>query len=652
MLYLLWLAPVVLLIVLIGVFRQPVIRSAMLGAALALLVAFLSAPRVFGFHEAILAVARGSWIGLTVVPYILGGLLFWRVASLVGEGGRQSGTSAPAPAPAANPASTSADVGATVSATAPVSASALTTVAIVAPASGLHPVPVQPAVGTADNIACSPVPVVADNAARDEPAAAAGQAFADEQRETEPPEAAQIREATLEPGAVPAQEASPAQRADQAQEPGRKQVPNDGEESVALAGGAAIAQVHAAAEAARAAQAQRRILFNACFLIGPFAESVTGFGVGMMGTFALLATLSLRPAYLLAFGFIGQALGPWGGMASGTLIAAALAGSNPATFAVLSGGMVSLMLLAWLPLFWRLAAHAGLPFPRDERRKDAAWLAGTLLLLLLMTWLGGPETGLIASFGPVIALRYFLSHDAKFSSLWLAARQVWPYILLVAGLALTRLIPSWARFLRETGSIRPFENLPAFSPLFHSGVWLLMLGLLVAVLIRQRRRVVPIMQESWTSGKVAIFTTALFCILAEVLSLSGIATSLAAGMLDALGRTSVFLSMLLAALFGLVTNSANASNGLLMNSQLALAHGTGLSALGAAALQHASAIAMSTFSPVRIMLACSFAGVVVGMRDVYRTVLPFMAVVAVIVLLLACVLLAYAGPALLVPAVG
>lgn len=512
MLYLLWLAPVVLLIVLIGVFRQPVIRSALLGAALALVVAFLSAPKVFGLHEAVMAVARGSWIGLTVVPYILGGLLFWRVASLIGQGAQ------------------------------------------------------------ADAVA--------------------------------------------------------------------------GLQGGTAAGGGA------AQEAAQEALAytQRRILFNACFLIGPFAESVTGFGVGMMGTFALLASLSLRPAYLLAFGFIGQALGPWGGMASGTLIAAALAGSDPATFAIWSGGIVCVILMAWLPLFWRLAEHAGLSFPRDERRKDAAWLAGTLVLLLLMTWLGGPETGLIASFGPVIALRYFLSHDARLSSLLQAARQVWPYILLVGGLALTRLIPSWARFLRDTGSIRPFENLPAFSPMFHSGVWLLVLGLLVAVLIQESRRVVPIMKESWASGKTAIITTALFCILAEVLSLSGIATSLAAGMLEALGRTSVFLSMLLAALFGLVTNSANASNGLLMNSQLALAHGTGLSALGAAALQHASAIAMSTFSPVRIMLACGFAGVAVGMREVYRTVLPLMGVVALIILLVACVLLAYAGPAVLVPA--
>src|SRR6478609_1465089 len=30
--------------------------------------------------------------------------------------------------------------------------------------------------------------------------------------------------------------------------------------------------------------ARRRLLFFACFLVGPFAESATGFGVGMLGT--------------------------------------------------------------------------------------------------------------------------------------------------------------------------------------------------------------------------------------------------------------------------------------------------------------------------------------------------------------------------------
>jgi lactate permease len=35
------------------------------------------------------------------------------------------------------------------------------------------------------------------------------------------------------------------------------------------------------------ARARRRFLFTACFLVGPFAESATGFGVGIIGTMML-----------------------------------------------------------------------------------------------------------------------------------------------------------------------------------------------------------------------------------------------------------------------------------------------------------------------------------------------------------------------------
>ena len=66
------------------------------------------------------------------------------------------------------------------------------------------------------------------------------------------------------------------------------------------------------------ARARRRRLFFACFLIGPFAESATGFGVGMLGTVALLRGLGLAPRHLMVFALMSQTLIPWGGMGSGT----------------------------------------------------------------------------------------------------------------------------------------------------------------------------------------------------------------------------------------------------------------------------------------------------------------------------------------------
>jgi lactate permease len=40
--------------------------------------------------------------------------------------------------------------------------------------------------------------------------------------------------------------------------------------------------------------ARRRLLFTACYLIGPFAEAATGFGIGIIGTMLLIRRLQCR----------------------------------------------------------------------------------------------------------------------------------------------------------------------------------------------------------------------------------------------------------------------------------------------------------------------------------------------------------------------
>jgi lactate permease len=50
------------------------------------------------------------------------------------------------------------------------------------------------------------------------------------------------------------------------------------------------------------------LLFTACFLIGPFAESVTGFGIGIIGTMMLVRRLGVQPIYLLAFSLLSQTM--------------------------------------------------------------------------------------------------------------------------------------------------------------------------------------------------------------------------------------------------------------------------------------------------------------------------------------------------------
>ncbi|WP_218127551.1 hypothetical protein [Belnapia rosea] len=106
-------------------------------------------------------------------------------------------------------------------------------------------------------------------------------------------------------------------------------------------------------------RAGRRLLFAACFLIGPFAEAATGFGVGIIGTMALVRRLQVGPVHLLVFSLLSQTMILWGAMGSGTIMAAALARTDPTTLAVHASVLVVAFNIAWLALYWRLADQAG-----------------------------------------------------------------------------------------------------------------------------------------------------------------------------------------------------------------------------------------------------------------------------------------------------
>ena len=99
----------------------------------------------------------------------------------------------------------------------------------------------------------------------------------------------------------------------------------------------------------------------------------------------------------------------------------------------------ALMALVWLPLYWRTASRAGFD-PHSggkttERLREAGWIAAALALLAAFTaWLG-PETALLASYGPLITLRYLLDRRPDRRAFAATARRMLPYAALIAALA-------------------------------------------------------------------------------------------------------------------------------------------------------------------------------------------------------------------------
>lgn len=485
MLYLLWSLPAIVVIGLVASGKADVLRAALAGTFVALGVALLAAPGHFLWAEASTAILRGAWIGWIVVPYILGGLLFWQIASRPG-------------------------------------------------------------------------------------------------------------------GAAPEDEAAPA-----------------------------------------GAQARRRLLFTACFLVGPFAESATGFGVGIIGTMALVRGVGVQTRYLLAFSLLSQTMILWGAMGSGVIVGAAFAGADATALALHSSLFVAALHVVWLPLFWRLAARAGVSAGWREHASEAAWIgAGLALAIGATAWLG-PEIALLAAYGPLVVLRFLLDERPHRQRLEEASRRILPFAALIGGLVLSRSIPALRELLTEAGRLAPFPGAPAWSPLFHAGTWLVAGGIATALARGHGADLPREMKAAWRTGRLAVLTIILFSMMAEVLSVSGIAAALARGLSAALGPSAVMMTPFLAGTFGAITNSGNAANGLFMASQVTLATAAGLNLPAVVALQHISGLTMSMFSPVRMAIVCSLAGAPGQERLAYRMMLPF-AAAALLVLFGAAVLIAAA----------
>lgn len=475
MTYVLWFLPTIVLALAVLGGRCSPILAAFLGLATAVPVAFATAPVPFGLAGLADALARGAWIGTTIAPYILGGLLFWRLAA--------------------------------------------------------------------------------------RPAAA----------------------------------------------------------DAASAGGTA-----GTAEPAGERLAKRRRLFFACFLVGPFAESATGFGVGMLGTIALLAPLRLAPSRLMVFALLSQTYIPWGAMGSGTLLAAAYAKMPAAELAFHSLLPVGLLMGAvWLPLFWLTARRSGVTAPVTEHLREVGWIAACLAALAPATIHLGPEIAMLSAFGPLIVLRHLLDTRPDAAQLRAAAGRIAPYLALVGVLTLTRAVAPVRTALEGFGRLAPYPDLPGWSPLFHAGSVLIVGAALVALrrgTLGTLHRELP---DAWKTARTPVVTVFLFAMLAEVLSIAGISRAIAVATFDGLGAAGVLAAPLLSVGLGVLTNSGSAANSLFMSSQVAMSAQANLSVPLAAALQHACGSCMSLFSPVRMSIAASLADGKGSERAVYVGLLPY-----------------------------
>jgi lactate permease len=361
--------------------------------------------------------------------------------------------------------------------------------------------------------------------------------------------------------------------------------------------------------------------FNACFLVGPFMESVTGYGVGQIASIALLQRAELPPLHVAILALFSQTLVPWGAMANGTVVGAALADMSPVALGIRSAIVTGPLLIGWLGTFWWVTRAAGVGAGAFECFREVCWVFALIGLLVTCNWAVGPEIACVTALAPLIALRFWLHQRPSAKDLQANTITFFPYLVLVAGLIASRSIPQFSAWLETTLILKPFASEPSLVPLRNPGSWLLLIGALTLSMSKPEA-MGGVASHACRQGARPLLTIMLFLVMAKLMTASGMSAARAEAIHGLLGSTASLAAPALAGLFGFITGSANASAGLLMQTQVRLAHEASLDTSWIAAIQNTAGAALTMLSPVRVAVGCAFAGVPHLKRLVYARSWP------------------------------
>lgn len=386
-----------------------------------------------------------------------------------------------------------------------------------------------------------------------------------------------------------------------------------------------------AAEAAAGVEDRRRTAVTACFLVGPFAESVTGFGIGLVVALAMLRPLDLPPVRAAALGLFSQILVPWGAMGVGTRVGAELVGVTFADLGSTSALLMLVVLPGVLPVFWWLIHRSGIASrPADRLRDLLLVLALGGLIWVTNRWVA-PELGGGLSTGLLLLLLEGPRRLRDPAALPRLAGRLWPYALLVGGLMATRLLPPLSGWTASWLVLDPFDGLAPLPVLRHPSSWLVLLAM--ALLVRLPPGAAGgVVTGALRAALMPMATTLVFIVLAVCMAASGGAALFGAAWRELAGPFAVLATPLFGAAVGMLTGSNTAGNALMMTIQLNLAAGSGVPPLLVAALQAVSGSLWTMLNPGRIVMAASLLGLARAEGAVYRASLPI-GVAAVLVLL-------------------
>lgn len=323
--------------------------------------------------------------------------------------------------------------------------------------------------------------------------------------------------------------------------------------------------------------------------ITPFAESVTGFGVGVTIGIPLLAHFGLPPRKVVLIGLLGLCAVPWGSMGPGTLVAATMAGLP---FKELGQASALVSVIPFVITGMAAAALASAP-----GRRWPALLQGLLSGLLLtaavalMNTLAG--TAPAGALGALLVVGWHLLRlrvsraDADKPPLSAPGRRALAaYALLLGGV------------LAAAALLRTLDLPATWHGLASPGLWLLV----AAVFFTRGRPARPSLAKVWRSWLQVAPVTALFIVLGVLMAVSGMAAQLAQALARS-GPLYLLAAPFVGALGGFVTGSNTGANAMFAATQAEIAHALGVPLLPFMAVHNVSASLLLMASPGKVEMA-------------------------------------------------
>lgn len=371
----------------------------------------------------------------------------------------------------------------------------------------------------------------------------------------------------------------------------------------------------------------RRRLFAACFLLGPFLESATGFGVGQIMAVPVILAAGATGLPAVGMSLLTQSLVAWGSLGVGSAVGAVLAGVPFHDLQVRTALLMVPVLLGHVPVFWRLLEAAGCSSSRHDRLDDFAWVALLGASLVAASLLAAPELGGLLACGTLVVVRTWRDEPAVFGRKFpLLIRRTAPYLTLTLGLLVTRTIVPVRDALQGLWAVQPFSEQPALAPFYHPATWLVLVAVAVLAVAGDLARLPGLLGGTARGAWRAVLVTVVFVVLARVAAAGGLTITLAQEAEHWMGGGAILFAPVLGALSGALTGSNTASNGLMMPVQAALAHTAGMDVTWVGAMQNAAGSTFCMLAPARVATGCALFGRPGRESEAYRTAGPFGAV--------------------------